>query len=211
MTGDLITRLRGREFRSIGVQLGHRYAGSPICLPDGTSEPPDEPDVYVPSTWPGCRAPHAWLPDGSSTLDHFGHGFVLVATATADPAPMVRAASALGVPLRCCASTVPPSSGSMRRRWCSFDLTATWRGAERVRPTTRSRCWTASVAPARSTTEEFEESAQLRRENAERAPTSSWTEELLRHRPQPVGAVGVERPGLDAVGWSARSASFGTS
>lgn len=100
VTGDLITRLRGREFRSIGVQLGHRYAGSPICLPDGTSEPPDEPDVYVPSTWPGCRAPHAWLPDGSSTLDHFGHGFVLVATATADPAPMVRAASALGVPLR---------------------------------------------------------------------------------------------------------------
>lgn len=100
VTGDLITRLRGREFRSIGVQLGHRYAGSPICLPDGTPEPPDEPDAYVPSTWPGCRAPHVWLPDGSSTLDHFGHGFVLVATATADPAPMVRAASALGVPLR---------------------------------------------------------------------------------------------------------------
>ncbi|WP_193393989.1 FAD-dependent monooxygenase [Pseudonocardia sp. HH130629-09] len=41
-----------------------------------------------------------WLPDGSSILDHFGYGFVLVATATADPAPMVRAASTLGVPLR---------------------------------------------------------------------------------------------------------------
>jgi FAD binding domain len=97
--GDLIRQLRGREFRSIGVQLGHRYAASPICLPDGTPEPPDEPDVYVPSTWPGCRAPHAWLPDGSSTLDHFGRGFVLVATGAADTDPAIRAADVLGVPL----------------------------------------------------------------------------------------------------------------
>jgi 2-polyprenyl-6-methoxyphenol hydroxylase-like FAD-dependent oxidoreductase len=99
ITGDLIRQLRGREFRSIGVQLGHRYAASPICLPDGTREPPDEPDVYVPSTWPGCRAPHAWLPDGSSVLDHFGHGFVLVVTAAVDTSPLIRAANGLGVPL----------------------------------------------------------------------------------------------------------------
>ncbi len=88
--GRLIRRLRGREFRSIGVQLGYRYAGSPICVPDGAPEPPDEPDDYVPSTWPGCRAPHVWLPDGSSVLDHFGHGFVLVVSrpdGTAGPDP----------------------------------------------------------------------------------------------------------------------------
>lgn len=76
--GALIRRLRLKEYRSIGIQLGHRYADSPVILRDGTPEPPDEPDSYLPSTWPGCRAPHAWLPDGTSTLDHFGSGFVLV-------------------------------------------------------------------------------------------------------------------------------------
>ena len=94
-----IRRWRGREFRSIGVQLGYRYAGSPICVPDGSPEPPDEPDHYRPTTWPGCRAPHAWLPDGSSVLDHFGRGFVLVAAGPVDPSALVRAADERGVPL----------------------------------------------------------------------------------------------------------------
>ncbi|MET0472700.1 MAG: FAD-dependent monooxygenase, partial [Xanthobacteraceae bacterium] len=31
-----------------------------------------------PTTRPGARAPHAWLPDGRSTLDLFGRGFVLL-------------------------------------------------------------------------------------------------------------------------------------
>ncbi len=101
--GRLIRRLRGREFRSIGVQLGYRYAGSPICMPDGAPEPPDEPDDYVPSTWPGCRAPHVWLPDGSSVLDHFGHGFVLVVARPdgtgPDPAALLAAAHRRGVPM----------------------------------------------------------------------------------------------------------------
>ncbi|HLU54885.1 MAG TPA: FAD-dependent monooxygenase [Pseudonocardia sp.] len=98
--GALIRRLRGREFRSIGVQLGYRYAGSPICVPDGSPEPPDEPDAYVPSTWPGCRAPHVELPDGGSILDRFGRGFVLVVSGASEPSPLVAAAGELGVPLR---------------------------------------------------------------------------------------------------------------
>ncbi|MGI3225134.1 hypothetical protein ACRJ4B_15655 [Streptomyces sp. GTA36] len=68
-------------------------------MPDGTPEPPDEPDDYVPSTWPGCRAPHAWLPDGSSVLDHFGRGFVLVVSGSVDPSTLVEAAHHRGVPL----------------------------------------------------------------------------------------------------------------
>ncbi len=102
--GALIRSLRGREFRSIGVQLGHRYRNSPIVVPDGGLEPPDESDNYVPSTWPGCRAPHVWLPDGSSVLDRFGHGFVLIATAdatgtTAGIQKLEQAATVRGVPL----------------------------------------------------------------------------------------------------------------
>ena len=98
--GRLIQRLRGREYLSIGVQLGYRYSESPICVRDGTAEPPDEPDVYVPSTWPGCRAPHVQLGDGTSILDHFGRGFVLTTSGAADPGALVDAARERGVPLR---------------------------------------------------------------------------------------------------------------
>ncbi|MFF0157162.1 FAD-dependent monooxygenase [Streptomyces sp. NPDC005263] len=97
--GEEIRRSRAKEFRCTGVQLGYRYSGSPVCVPDGSPEPPDEPDEYVPSTWPGCRAPHVWLPDGSSVLDHFGRGFTLVVSGSADPTPLVKAARRCGVPL----------------------------------------------------------------------------------------------------------------
>jgi 2-polyprenyl-6-methoxyphenol hydroxylase-like FAD-dependent oxidoreductase len=99
--GAVIRRLRLKEYRSIGVQLGYRYADSPVILRDGTPEPLDEPDSYVPSTWPGCRAPHAWLPDGSSTLDHFGSGFVLVYSGeegASDAQRFCAAARGAGVP-----------------------------------------------------------------------------------------------------------------
>ncbi|MFF3377245.1 FAD-dependent monooxygenase [Streptomyces sp. NPDC002680] len=97
--GEKIRGSRAKEFRCTGVQLGYRYSGSPICVPDGSPEPPDEPDEYVPSTWPGCRAPHVWLPDGSSVLDHFGRGFTLVVSGSADPVPLVEAARGCRVPL----------------------------------------------------------------------------------------------------------------
>lgn len=114
-TGRLIRQLRGREYRSIGVQLGYRYSGSPVCVPDGTPEPPDEPDDYVPSTWPGCRAPHVWLPDGSSVLDHFGRGFVLVASGWADPSGLVDSAQRRGVPLTVLRLTEPAAARLYQR------------------------------------------------------------------------------------------------
>jgi len=77
-TGELVAEHRKREFSTQGVQLGYRYAGSPIVVSDGSPEPADEPGTYQPSTWPGMRAPHAWLDDGRSTLDLFGRGFVLL-------------------------------------------------------------------------------------------------------------------------------------
>jgi len=73
-------RTRAKEFQydSAGIELGYRYENSPICVPDGTSPPPLDHGLYVPSTWPGARAPHVWLKDGRSTLDLFGKGFTLV-------------------------------------------------------------------------------------------------------------------------------------
>ena len=75
-----IMRTRAKEFQhdSAGIELGYRYENSPICVADGTPAPELDHGLYVPSTWPGARAPHVWLKDGRSTLDLFGKSFVLL-------------------------------------------------------------------------------------------------------------------------------------
>lgn len=78
------------EWESMGLQLGHRYEGSPICVPDGTPPTPDDFRLYVPTARPGSRAPHAWLPDGRSTLDLFGKGFVLLQFGENEPSAIER-------------------------------------------------------------------------------------------------------------------------
>src|SRR5262249_18848923 len=76
--GDALGRGGGRMVRTLGLQIGYRYDGSPICLPDGTPAPPNDPETYVPTARPGARAPHVFLADGRSTLDLFGRSFVLM-------------------------------------------------------------------------------------------------------------------------------------
>jgi 2-polyprenyl-6-methoxyphenol hydroxylase-like FAD-dependent oxidoreductase len=89
------------EWESKGVILGYRYEDSPICVPDGTPEPPDDYRVYVPTNRPGHRAPHAWLSEGRSTLDLFGHGFVLADLGKDHEAaaPLLDRARELGIPV----------------------------------------------------------------------------------------------------------------
>ena len=67
--GEQLLRDIARMFRTIGVQLGYRYDPSPICVPDGTPPPGDEPEIYVPTARPGSRAPHVWL-DPSTRVRH---------------------------------------------------------------------------------------------------------------------------------------------
>lgn len=96
-------RWMSRQFSSAGTHLGYRYVDSPVIAADGSPEPPDDPMVVVPSTWPGMRAPHAFTgPDmtarGHSTLDWFGRDWVLCHRS---PAPaLLEALSARGVPVR---------------------------------------------------------------------------------------------------------------
>ena len=67
-----------KEFDAPGVHLGLRYE-SPIVIPDNLSSiPEDKSHEWMQSSYPGCRAPHAWLKPGFSTLDLFGHGFTLM-------------------------------------------------------------------------------------------------------------------------------------
>jgi 2-polyprenyl-6-methoxyphenol hydroxylase-like FAD-dependent oxidoreductase len=99
--GREFAEMMRREWFTLGIHLGYRYEGSPICWPDGTAPPPDEARSYAPVARPGHRAPHAWLADGSSTLDLFGRGFVLLGfdAAAHDAEPLLQAARARGVPL----------------------------------------------------------------------------------------------------------------
>ncbi len=87
--GAALTGLR-TQFTSLGVELGARYDGSPIVF-GGETPPPDTWEEYRPSSVPGGRLPHLWLPDTNraaednlpprrrvSIYDVLGTGFTLL-------------------------------------------------------------------------------------------------------------------------------------
>ena len=45
--GREFTEMMRREWFTLGIHLGYRYEGSPICWPDGSPPPPDEARSYV--------------------------------------------------------------------------------------------------------------------------------------------------------------------
>ncbi|MGE4339061.1 MAG: FAD-dependent oxidoreductase [Pigmentiphaga sp.] len=101
-------RWMSRQFSAAGTHLGYRYVDSPVIAYDGSREPPDDPAQVVPSTWPGSRAPHAWLSarqdnEGPSTLDWFGRDWTLVVSRDQDALqgvqPLAAAFAQLNVPL----------------------------------------------------------------------------------------------------------------
>ncbi len=99
-TGKRLADATRVEWESLGLQIGHRYEGSPICVADSTPPTPDDDSIYLPTSRPGSRAPHAWLADGRSTLDLFGRGFTLLVFGVDDDAsPMAAAFARKGVAL----------------------------------------------------------------------------------------------------------------
>jgi 2-polyprenyl-6-methoxyphenol hydroxylase-like FAD-dependent oxidoreductase len=108
-----------REWFTLGIHLGYRYDGSPICWPDESPPPPDEARKYVATARPGHRAPHAWLADGRSTLDLFGRGFTLIGF-DAEPAeaiPLLDAARPRRVPMEFVALREPQVAALYERRF----------------------------------------------------------------------------------------------
>ena len=96
----LTVSMRNAWDNPLNTHLGYRYDHSPVCIPDGPLPPePEDSRVYVQTSHPGCRAPHAWLPDGRSTLDLFGRGFTLLQLASPEN-PFAGAAEKNGVPLK---------------------------------------------------------------------------------------------------------------
>lgn len=80
--GDYLFLHATREFVIPGVQLGTRFEDSPIVSSESGSSPPDTANLYLPCGRPGHRAPHLWLPDGSSLYDHLSPGFTLLKLGT---------------------------------------------------------------------------------------------------------------------------------
>lgn len=99
--GERLQSSLQEEWYTLGVEMGYRYENSPVIVPDGSLPTPDHPSDYVQTARPGHRAPHVWLEDGRSTLDLFGHGFTLLRLRDTDedPAPLLRAAEEVGMPL----------------------------------------------------------------------------------------------------------------
>ena len=99
--GIYLNRHAREEFNIPGITFGARYDGSPIVASDGTTPPPDLPNVYTPSATPGGRAPHAWLDDGRSLYDTFGFEFSLLRLGPKPPetTALTAAAAARGIPL----------------------------------------------------------------------------------------------------------------
>ncbi|MAD87814.1 MAG: hypothetical protein CL912_33050 [Deltaproteobacteria bacterium] len=65
------------ENKAHGMELGYRYYKSSVINRDseGGLEPEWKLFDYVPSTWPGVRAPHVFLKDGKTSIfDCFGSG-----------------------------------------------------------------------------------------------------------------------------------------
>jgi hypothetical protein len=61
-----------------GIELGYRYANSPLIAHEAGEGPDADSFSYAPTTWPGTRLPHIWLDDGTAIADHLGRCFTLL-------------------------------------------------------------------------------------------------------------------------------------
>jgi 2-polyprenyl-6-methoxyphenol hydroxylase-like FAD-dependent oxidoreductase len=98
--GSAAYELHVQQFACAGLNYGYFYERSPLIAYDGEPAPSYTMSQYMPSTVPGCRAPHFWLEDGRSLYDALGPDYTLLRF---DPglevAPLVKAAEHRGVPL----------------------------------------------------------------------------------------------------------------
>jgi len=115
-----------------GTALGYRYENSPICWDDDGGDWVDTITEYKPTSRPGSRAPHAWLADGRSMLDLFGHGFTLLRLGeqAPDTAPFEKAFGDRGVPLSVHTISEPPVAALYERALVLVrpDGHVAWRG-----------------------------------------------------------------------------------
>jgi 2-polyprenyl-6-methoxyphenol hydroxylase-like FAD-dependent oxidoreductase len=93
-----IISAKKREFHTLGTVLGGCYTNSPVIVggEDCALRTPADSSRYIPSSSPGCLAPHRWRTDGSSLYDAFGNGFALLCRPEAELAAIARAVAQRG-------------------------------------------------------------------------------------------------------------------
>ena len=97
--GRLVQDLGNIENEALGIEVDDRYVASSVVCQE-IVEPTWAMAEYTPSTWPGMRAPHVYLADGSAIFDRFSYeGFTLVRFTEVDASPLLEAARAAGVPV----------------------------------------------------------------------------------------------------------------
>jgi 2-polyprenyl-6-methoxyphenol hydroxylase-like FAD-dependent oxidoreductase len=133
--GERIIKSKAREFHNLGCVLGYRYADSPVIVP-GEGEPPVfDSGRYVPSAYPGCLAPHAWIDADVSLYDTFGRGFTLLTGHGASASGVARAerdARDAGIPLQTVALHDPQLEALYRKAYTLVrpDQHVAWQGDE---------------------------------------------------------------------------------
>ena len=131
------------EFACLGVQLGARYDGSPIVVPDGPA-PTDDLVTYRPNAAPGGRAPHVWLGTGreigDSLFDRLGPGFTVLRLSPHAPSAdgLVAAFRARGVPVALLDVIESGGARSLRPRPCDRAPGPARRLAGQCRPAGRN-------------------------------------------------------------------------
>lgn len=116
-----------------GVELGYRYAGSPLIF-DEPGDTERQFITYQPNTLPGSRLPHMWLSDGSAIQDRIGDGYTLLCLAddgfnARDAEPLAQAMAALGAPFSVLALDEPDLRAVYQRQYLLLrpDLHIAWR------------------------------------------------------------------------------------
>jgi 2-polyprenyl-6-methoxyphenol hydroxylase-like FAD-dependent oxidoreductase len=99
VTGAALRQHVSNEFNTPGLALGLCYVGSPVVTAEAGAPPPDDPNHYVPSGYPGARAPHMEVGE-KSLLDLFGRDFTLAVFDAAPADDWEAIATRLGIPLQ---------------------------------------------------------------------------------------------------------------
>jgi 2-polyprenyl-6-methoxyphenol hydroxylase-like FAD-dependent oxidoreductase len=100
--GQDLYDLNVQQYCCAGLNFGYYYDQSPVIVYDEERAPDYSMGSFTPSTVPGCRAPHFWMPDGQSAYDALGPAYTLLCfkqAVSSDVKALQTQAHALGMPL----------------------------------------------------------------------------------------------------------------
>jgi hypothetical protein len=129
--GQAAYDLNVQQYCCAGLNFGYYYDRSPLIAYDGETPPPYTMGGFTPSTAPGARAPHVFLPDGRSMYDAFGPAYTLLRLDPAlDVAPLQAAAARVNLPLTLLDLAGEAATASYREKLvlARADQHIAWRG-----------------------------------------------------------------------------------